>query len=365
MGFLRLLLALSVVAAHSQTRIAGYIGVGGFYAVNVFFIISGFYMALVLNEKYRTRETNFAFFFNRILRLYPAYIVGLIVSIFIYWYTNSMDNKIFVFKSLGGIQKIYVFLSNIAMFGQDIAYTVCIAPKAAPSQCLGWGVLLNPPAWSISVEILFYAVAPFIVRSKRRTLAYLGIGVAYSLFATFAPADMLRGYNPTTGEETLRYYAFPSSFIFFAMGVFAYHFIYKRAAMGVAEYSVAVAAVISMSLTNTYLPWWQAILFMFAIPGLFNLTKNNVVDRAIGELSYPVYILHFPILLLIKAILPNADGGALPHPMTGAITALVATTGGVIVHYGIEKPIDRIRQRLAARWAGGPAGAALAAPAGD
>jgi peptidoglycan/LPS O-acetylase OafA/YrhL len=45
---LRLLLALAVVAGHAGMQFE----IGPRYAVNVFFMISGFYMTLVLNEKY-------------------------------------------------------------------------------------------------------------------------------------------------------------------------------------------------------------------------------------------------------------------------------------------------------------------------
>lgn len=50
MGFLRLFLALSVIAGHSQSTVFGFNGIGAWYAVQFFFIISGFYMAMVLNE---------------------------------------------------------------------------------------------------------------------------------------------------------------------------------------------------------------------------------------------------------------------------------------------------------------------------
>ncbi|EPR37113.1 hypothetical protein dsx2_1056 [Desulfovibrio sp. X2] len=53
MGVLRLFLALSVVAGHAQSTVFGYRGIPATYAVNCFFIISGFYMSMILNGKYR------------------------------------------------------------------------------------------------------------------------------------------------------------------------------------------------------------------------------------------------------------------------------------------------------------------------
>ena len=51
MGILRTILALAVVVYHSY-KLFGFRMCGGQVAVEAFYIISGFYMALVLNEKY-------------------------------------------------------------------------------------------------------------------------------------------------------------------------------------------------------------------------------------------------------------------------------------------------------------------------
>lgn len=51
MGLIRILLAISVIIAHTES-ILGFNMVGGTLAVQAFFIISGFYMALILSEKY-------------------------------------------------------------------------------------------------------------------------------------------------------------------------------------------------------------------------------------------------------------------------------------------------------------------------
>jgi peptidoglycan/LPS O-acetylase OafA/YrhL len=71
MGTLRFLLACSVVLAHSQ-QFFGFYGMGG-NAVPAFFVISGFYMQMILLEKYNTGRGVFLFYTNRFLRLYPLY----------------------------------------------------------------------------------------------------------------------------------------------------------------------------------------------------------------------------------------------------------------------------------------------------
>ena len=81
MGLIRTLLAISVVLAHSSP-IFGIKLVGGQVAVQAFYMISGFYMTLVLNEKYVGANKAYKLFItNRLLRLWPVYWTVLVVSI--------------------------------------------------------------------------------------------------------------------------------------------------------------------------------------------------------------------------------------------------------------------------------------------
>lgn len=69
MGILRLLLAIGVIAEHAGVAF----GVGSFTAVEAFFMISGFYMSLILgNGSYRTLP----FYLSRGLRIFPSWSLG-------------------------------------------------------------------------------------------------------------------------------------------------------------------------------------------------------------------------------------------------------------------------------------------------
>ena len=83
MGSLRLLLAISVLIAHSGP-ISGFSLIGGIEAVEIFFIISGFYMALILNTKYVGVNSYYLFITNRFLRIFPTYWLVLLLTTFCY-----------------------------------------------------------------------------------------------------------------------------------------------------------------------------------------------------------------------------------------------------------------------------------------
>src|SRR5258708_24774734 len=75
MGTLRTIFALAVAIAHAG-GLRGYWPMNGDTAVQAFYVVSGFYMALVFTEKYSTLASPArTFWLNRYLRLPPAYIL--------------------------------------------------------------------------------------------------------------------------------------------------------------------------------------------------------------------------------------------------------------------------------------------------
>ena len=76
-GIIRLLLALSVVSAHiSGSPLISF--VGGETAVRIFFVISGFYMQMIIGEY----STKYKFWLSRYIRIFPTYIVCAIASLY-------------------------------------------------------------------------------------------------------------------------------------------------------------------------------------------------------------------------------------------------------------------------------------------
>src|SRR4029078_6122731 len=113
MGFLRTLLALSVVFSHSY----GFVFVGGLNAVRLFYIISGFLISFILVEK-RAYASLGNFYINRYLRLFPIYAFAAAASFFWIMYTHDA-NFFRIYKSIPLDAALVLVFSNIAMFFQD------------------------------------------------------------------------------------------------------------------------------------------------------------------------------------------------------------------------------------------------------
>lgn len=360
MGVLRFLLAFSVFNAHAALPL-GFSIVAGSTAVHCFFVISGFYMALVLSEKYSPAgATYFNFVSSRLLRLAPSYLIVLILTI-----------SLAVLAAGAGLPGLPPFaamervteagagvffhalnvLSQISLLGQDVYSFLGWAPadglRFTPALKEGsdglYNLLIVPPAWSLSVEIYFYLLAPWLVRLRTPVIFAL-IGVSFLCRAVLASSMGWLG-------DPWSYRFFPSELAFFLTGVLAYR---AQSAPGSRTIAWTLALVLLgslLGLAETLALWqpempiqrWARIpLFAALAVGmatLFSLTKNWRLDRQIGELSYPLYISHF--LVIWTAGYFFADLSTAPARMALIVAAMLAA---LALRVWVDVPVDRFRQ---------------------
>ena len=86
------------------------------------------------------------------------------------------------------------------------------------------------------------------------------------------------------------------------------------------------------------------LLLCVATPYIFLFTKTSRFDRWIGELSYPIYIIHIAMLYVVGKLyrMQWIDGSS------GTLVGILLTViSSMILIQFIEKPIDRFRHRIA------------------
>ena len=77
----------------------------------------------------------------------------------------------------------------------------------------------------------------------------------------------------------------------------------------------------------------------------FRATINNRIDGLLGELSYPMYIVHlFIIRLAVEFKLMEFQS---PRSTIGVVAVVILAS--LILRYAVEIPIDRRRQHIAGR----------------
>jgi len=333
MGTLRLALALVVVVFHLRLLAGGPLEAAGGGAVQVFFLLSGFTMALVLGTRHQAGGLR-AFYAGRLLRLLPAFLAvqALIVLL--------DPRRIPGLLSLLPPQSVaYVAVANLTMLGGDLSRAICF-PTHRDACLLPVEGNLNGPAWSLGPELLFYLVAPFLIRTVRGAFLLTIIGAIYLHLTGLVeqPAAAIPFVAPWR-ETALSYAFFGASFVFFGLGALAWHV--ARGGVRIRPLPAIVVILLVIPIP-TLLPGWLALVIAALVPPLSARTRRSRVDRFAGALSYPLYLVHVPLIAVVGVW---AAGGA---PFGGVIPPAAWTIGAALaaalaLHLVVERPIDRLR----------------------
>ena len=315
MGILRTILALAVIVYHSYVFL-GLRMCGGQVAVEAFYIISGFYMALILNEKYIGEGSYKKFILSRFYRIFPVYWFILLsafllslVGYFMFNHPHYLARYISNKECLSFFTILYFALENIIVLGQDICYFLRLDEfcnplftyKTLSYSHTGYQYLFVPQAWSISVEFMFYIIAPFLVTKQVKWqlgIVMLGLFIKY-YFANFHYLS----FDPWT------YRFFPFELSFFMAGSLAYK-IYKiiptnknLSYVGYGLLSICILVVFLFEyihLKDQVKASLFYCLIFISIPFIFLVFMHKPWDRIIGEYSFSLYISHHLIVSLFR-----------------------------------------------------------------
>jgi peptidoglycan/LPS O-acetylase OafA/YrhL len=355
MGLIRILLSLAVIITHTAP-LFGLVMTGAALAFMIFFVLSGFYMALILSEKYTMKGAYPLFIGNRLLRLYPIYWIALICSVLMSlvghgFFGNGLHlAPWFEFGDrLSPFTIAYLVVVNIIFLGQPLLFFAnidlasgAIVPSVNPEAhpMLAWTFLVIAHSWTLDLEIVFYLLVPFLVKLRTRyLLAIMAASLGVRLYL------LLAGFP---GEPWMLRF-FPSELCFFVLGMLAYRF-YTRikhyeipAWISLSAWGYLTAFIVAYQ----FIPGGaikETVFFasmLVTVPYIFNYTKYNKRDRWLGELTYPVYIAHRLFIPVFKSIMPMVW----VPPLVIVVTVLISIALNRLVTF----PLERFRQRRVAK----------------
>jgi peptidoglycan/LPS O-acetylase OafA/YrhL len=323
-------------------------------AVQCFYMVSGFLISLVLSGKYdaRTSVGLKLFYTNRALRIFVPYWTFLLIIVIAQ--TILMVGPPWQFalhwSEMSLLTRAYLLFTNIFIVGQEwmmwLSYDRGTLTPVWSSDGLSTHVsafFVVPQAWSMSLELMFYALAPFLVRRHWLLL------MTYITF-TYAARKFLMIYGFNGSGFVYRF--FPLELGLFLAGVLAHRafaFIDARTTMSLGISVAVTCALISMLFIMPYWDFWAShrfyVLVVLALPSLFQISRRFVFDRWLGELSYPIYLGHLAVfgfgqMLAARIVDPVQSRDALTLVLI--ITTIFVAAAYV---YWIDGPFERWRQR--------------------
>lgn len=354
MGHLRFLLAVAVVRAHT----AGFPDVkfiSGQLAVQLFYVISGFLITVVLTAKYPptwcgTRR----FYASRWLRIWVPYLAVGTITILAMKIIPLLGghalggSSLFSLKALRNLEPSVAaaaLFANVFIFGQDIG--LWLAHEAGRGLYWTSKFMAEPmpfatfyvmdQSWTLGIELTFYVIAPFVVRRSWGVIAFI---LALSMAARLAATASGLGHDPWS------YRFFPFELALFMTGCLAAKLYlalrgFKAPWMAVAG-SVPILAVVAWPYLPIPLP--SALLFLSVslfLPFLFAWTARNPWDSFVGSLSYPLYLVHVPVILVIRSHPVPSEWFGTVFPIVLSLSLLAALA---VVRW-VENPVDRYRAR--------------------
>ena len=280
----------------------------GYLAVDFFFILSGFVIGYAYDDRWGRSLTMKNFFKRRLIRLHPMVIMGAVLGVV-------------TFCIQGGVQWDGTRVAtSMIMLALLCAMFFIPAYPGAGYEVRGNGEMfpLNGPSWSLFFEYignLLYALFIHRLSTKMLTAFVVLLGVALAGFALFD----VSGYgNIGVGWslDTVNFVGGLLRMLFpFSLGMLLsrnFRPVKVRGAFWICA-AVLLALFVVPYLEGTEPICWNGLYEAFCIIVVFPLliilgASGNTTDKVstgickfLGDISYPLYITHYPFMYLFYA----------------------------------------------------------------
>jgi len=345
-----------VIAAHAKTPWIA----GGYVGVDVFFVLSGYLISgLILREVDANGFFDpWQFYARRLKRLLPAMLLVLLFASALAWIALSPQRQV---SDAAAGQAASLWLSNFYFSTRTINY-------------FSNGVLSNLflHTWSLAVEEQFYLVWPWLMLFLYGVWRWQGAPMSYRRLAgglgLVAASSLLIAIYWANNRVEDGFYLMPSRAWEFALGALIYllrqaceagqnGWLEKwrgRSVLNSFGWLFILLAAVIYSDNLRYpglwalLPCVGASLVLLDAPEkqpqsfISHLMLRQRLLQFVGNISYSLYLWHWPVLVLGTAIF-----GSAPITRFGlvALCLILATAG----YYAVEMPIHRAPIRSTAK----------------
>ena len=295
-----MVVSFHIFEAHATSHLDQIIN-HGYLAVDFFFLLSGFVIGYAYDDRWG-KMTVGDFFKRRLVRLQPMVIMGMIIGALGFYFQDSV--------LWPAIHEVPVWKMLLVMF---IGFTLIPVPTSLDIR--GWTEMhpLNGPGWSLFYEYIANILYALFVRKFSKTALSILVFVAgcalIHLAVTSPNGDIIGGWSLEPEQLHIGFarvmYPFFAGLLLFRMGKLIQ---IKHAFL---LCSLLIIIVLSMPRIGGSEHLWMngiydslsVILFFPLI--VFLAASGNItgkfssrVCKFFGDISYPIYITHYPIIYI-------------------------------------------------------------------
>jgi peptidoglycan/LPS O-acetylase OafA/YrhL len=252
------------------------------FAVKGFFAISGY----LVSRSFLSSRTTFEYFEKRLRRIVPAYALVILYCFLVGLFASDLG--------------VAAFLTDFATYrylSANLAFLNFLQPTL-PGVFAGNPVTaMNGALWTIKVELMLYCVLPvlFILYPRFGKTAGLALallfGVAWYAYFSF-------GFDHPLGAVIAR--QFPGQLPYFAIGSFlAVAEPGRKVMLGLLGGSIVYFA---LDLSGPAADLLNMLMYPAFVIGLSQVVALGIGIGRFGDLSYGVYLFHFPTLQFATAL---------------------------------------------------------------
>lgn len=335
---LRFFFAFFVLLSHlsflenskSYSLVYNYIFKEGFLGVSFFFILSGF--VLSLNYAKITKADIKKFYLYRLARIYPVYLLTLLLSVFIVQ---------------GSLYKFIIQIFGIQSFfpNQEIYFSY------------------NAPSWSISDEFFFYLLFPLVI-SLFRKINFTSKTIITTLLCI--SVVIITNYIPTEKQHYYIYISPITRFVDFVIGIYLFYLCDLIKSKNYIKKNYMLFEILTLIIFITFFYFHEIINLSYRYssyywipmsliilsasseyyiknyrPLIINKLLSHKIFVHLGEISFCFYMIHYLVILIIEKYF-NMYNNTILIFLTLTISLILSS----IFYRFVEKPINKFLKKM-------------------
>lgn len=349
-----LVVAFHIFEAHAASHLSQIIN-HGYLAVDFFFLLSGFVIGYAYDDRWG-KLTIGGFFKRRLVRLQPMVVMGSIIGAICFYFQDS--------AIWPAIHTVPVWKMLLIML---IGCTLIPVPTSMDIR--GWEEMhpLDGPGWSLFFEYIANILYALFIRKFSKMALSILVVVSAAVLVQYAVTcengDMTGGW--TINAVQLRIGFTRVMFPFFAGLLLSRTVKLTRISNSFLWCSILLFVFLSMPRLGGAAHFWinglyESLTIIFIFPLIVYLGASggltgglaSRVCKFFGDISYPIYITHYPLIYIYTGWVSN-------HRNIGFLQALpyasATFVSSIVIAYVCLKLYDEpVRKWLQRRWLSKP-----------